>query len=304
MARLPLVSPLDRALFLKAQPYLAGLSPRVVAALAQHTEEVAFAPDAPVYEAGRAPERIYFLSSGAVRTVYEGYAPLSTAAPGGIGLIEYLAESEQPPRAWAHGDVFALSLDVATLLQLVEDEFVLYMTFARNLARAALDELRSRPPAQRAEAGFSQAREREELEAVDLVQRIARARESAFFDGSSLTVMTQLLRFQEPRLLRAGEILWAQGSPVESLALVLDGSLASACDAGETAQPAGSTLGAWELFADETRREEVRATTAARVVEIDRGLFADMLEDHFEFAMDYLAKLSRRVIGLRLVRSE
>ena len=36
---LPLVSPLERAVFLRAQPYFDGLDPAVIAVLASHTRE-------------------------------------------------------------------------------------------------------------------------------------------------------------------------------------------------------------------------------------------------------------------------
>ena len=44
--------------------------------------------------------------------------------------------------------------------------------------------------------------------------------------------------------------------------------------------------------------------TPARTIEIDRTLFTDVLEDHYEFAVDYLSKLSRRVLELRFSRRE
>jgi len=299
MARLPLVSPLDRALFLKAQPYLEGLPPRAIAALGQYTEERSFGRGEVVYEAGQATDHIHFLSSGRMRTQYPAAEPFDVAAPGGIGLVECLAESEAPPRVWAVEETFALSLGAGELVQLMEDDFLLYETLARSLARVGLDELRTQPPSRRAEPGFPPGPADASSGSLDLVHRIARAREAPFFRGSDLTVMTELLRFEEPRILEAGELLWERDSPVESLALVLDGGFVTSDGEQETRQPAGAMLGAWEVFSSEERYEDARAETRARVIEIDRTLFSDLLEDHFGFALDYLGKLARRLIALR-----
>ena len=302
LARLPLVSPLDRALFLKAQPYLEGLPSRAIAALAEYSEERSFSTGDVVYQAGEAPDRIYFLASGSVQTCYPGAPPFDLEAPSGIGIIEYLVGSEVPPRVQALADIFALSVRAAELIQLVEDDFGHYATLARGLSRALQGELAAADVARRAERGFADGQQVETYANVDLVHRIARTREAPFFEGSNLTVMTELLRFQEPRVLGPGELLWDIGSAVESLVLVLDGDFVTWCDSVETPQPAGSMLGAWELFSGESRREGARAGTAARIVEIDSTHFTDVLEDHFGFAIDYLSKLCARLLALRFGR--
>jgi CRP-like cAMP-binding protein len=304
LARLPLISPLERALFLKAQPYLEGLPSRAIAGLAEYSEERSFKPGDVVYRAGEAPDRVYFLASGSVRTEYPGAPPFELEAPCGIGIIEHLVGSRVPPAVSAIRETFALSVRAAELFQLIEDDFGHYATLTRGLSRALLEELAGAAAARRVEGGFRDTQQRVTYAAVDLVHRIALAREAPFFAGSNLTVMTELLRFQEPRILGAGELLWDVGSAVESLALVLDGEILTWREGAETAQPPGSMLGAWEVFSVESRREGARAKTAARIIEIDRTHFADVLEDHFAFAIDYLSKLCRRLLELRFGQPE
>lgn len=299
MSRLPLVSPLDRAVFLKAQPYLSGLPSTAIAALAQHTEERFFSAKEVVYEAGVPPAHVYFLASGGVRTQYEGSPPFDISSPGGIGLIEHLAGSERPPSARALEDTLALSVDVSSLMQIVEDDFVLYMTLARNLALAATQAVSEQGSEGLPERGFPEDRLQETYATLDLVHRLAQAREAPFFEGSSLTVLTELLRFQEPRVLPQGATLWKQGSPVESMVLALDGTFVTTRAGVETVHPVGSMIGGWEIFTGQPRFETAQAVTAARTIEIDRALLADVLEDHFEFAIDYMSKLCRRVIEVR-----
>ncbi len=302
MARLPLVSPLDRALFLKAQPYLEGLASTALAALAQYTEESFFARKQAVYTRGVPPDKVYFLASGGVRIQYAADQPFDVLSPGGVGLVEHLAQSEEPPAAWALEDTLALSLDAGSFMQIIEDDFLLYMSIAGSLARATIEALNDWGSKRPAERGFSEDRLQETFATLNLVHRLALAREAPFFRGSNLTVLTELLRFQQPRVLRAGEPLFEEGGAVESMALILDGTFVTTSRRGETLHPVGSMLGGWEIFTQQARHETARAVTPARIIEIDRTLFTDVLEDHDEFAVDYLSKLSRRVIELRYSR--
>jgi len=320
MRSLPLVSPIDRALFLKAQPYLAGISPQMIAVLAAHSEEREFRPEQTLFEPGALPDTIFFLSTGGVRIEYVGAGSktvFEVEAPGGVGLMEYLACSEQPPAVRATAETQALAVDPRILMQLVEEDFLLYQSIARTLGRALLDARHALGPRRPPEKGYSREPLGSLPRSLDLVQRLVRAREAPFFRSSNVTVMTELLRFQEPRRLDAGELLWESGEPVSSMALVLEGRCRAKTRGGdpaavgeplerrsrharhETLYPAGSVLGAWEIFAVESRAETVRAEAETWILEIDRVLLTDVLEDHFEFALDYLEKMASEIVALR-----
>ena len=103
--------------------------------------------------------------------------------------------------------------------------------------------------------------------------------------------------------LDEGERLFTAGDPMTSLAVLLDGALETRDDAGVAiAHAAGTVLGAWDVFGSDLREETVTATRACRILEIDRALFVDVLEDHADFAQNYLAKMSRRLLELRYGR--
>jgi hypothetical protein len=89
MAHLPLVSPVDRALFLRAQPYLEGVTSSVLASLATYSEERFYPAATRIREEGSAVDRIVFLGWGSVE-VAESEGPDATyrtiEAPGAIGL--------------------------------------------------------------------------------------------------------------------------------------------------------------------------------------------------------------------------
>lgn len=329
MRSLPLVSPIDRALFLKAQPYLAGITPQMIAVLAAHSEEREFRPQETVFAAGVLPDTIFFLSTGGVRIEYAG-TPSKTVfdvkAPGGVGLMEYLACSEQPPAVRATAQTQALGVDPRIFMQLVEEDFTLYQSIARTLGGAILDARNALGPRRPPEKGYPGGATGPLPESLDLVQKLVRAREAPFFRSSNVTVMTELLRFQQPRRLDAGETLWEAGDPVSSIALVLEGHCTATAPrtrgggapksvhrgnrepAGRQsresiAYPAGSVLGAWELFGVESRAETAKAEGDTWILEIDRIHLTDVLEDHFEFALDYLEKLASEVVALRSMQS-
>ena len=297
MSRLPLISPLERALFLKAFPYFEELPPATIASLASHTEERSFAAGETVHEPGARPRQIVFLAEGSATLEYPGCEPNVIDAPGGLGLIAYFAGRDPFPTTRAIGPTLALVIPVHSFLQILEDDFVLFTTLARNGGRLVRDHAGRRLP----EPGFPGPAMRETYAVLDLVQRLVTARKAPFFEGSNLTVVTELLRYQEPRVVEAGESLWLEGASVDSMALVLDGAFVSKGATGETVHPAGAMLGGWEIFSFDPRRETATATVSSRIIEIDRTLFADVLEDHFDFALDYLGKLCRRVVALRTV---
>lgn len=301
MTRLPLVSPLDRALFLKAHPFLHELPPASVAALAAYSEERTYDAGDVIHEAGVLPRELCFLATGSVEVTYAGAEPFVIEAPGGIGLIDAFAGSDAP-RVVAREPTLGLAIALAVFEQLLEDDFVMVMGFAADASHALLDALAGRgaPPSC---MGRNPDLPRDRTSAMlDLVDRLAFAREVPFFERTNLTVLTELLRFQEPRVIAAGEVLWNEGDPVESLALLLDGEFESLAGGLTTRYPVGSMLGAWTILSGRSRSETLRATEPSRILEIDRSLFVDVLEDHFEFAIDYLGKVCRRLVEARTGR--
>ncbi len=325
MRNLPLVSPIDRALFLKAQPYLAGISPQMIAVLAAHSEEREFGPQETVFAAGVPPDTIFFLSTGGVRIEYDdtrSKAAIEVEAPGGVGLMEYLVCSEHPPAVRATTQTQALAVDPRIFMQLVEEDFRLYQSIARTLGRAVLDARNALGPRRLPERGYGEQPPGPLPESLDLVQKLVRARAAPFFRRSDVMVMTELLRYQKPRRLDAGQTLWEAGNPVSSMALVLDGRCTATVPDARTqaetkrgdgenrdsggrparepiAYPAGSVLGAWEILAVESRAETTEAAVGTWILEIDRVHLTDVLEDHFEFALDYLEKMAGEVVALR-----
>lgn len=300
MARLPLVSPLDRALFLKAQPYLDGLPPNLLALLASHTEEVFFAKGERVRRHGDPIDTIHFFGTGAFEILPElgegRIGRFELTAPGVIGLVDHLAQTTRPPAVRAAVDTLCLAIGTDELDQILEDHFPLVHQIARansdTIVRARMAERDER----RDEPGFAQPELVDAPAELDLVQRLARARRAPFFQGTNLTLLAELIKLDEPDRIAKDEFLWRECDPIDRMALVLEGRFRSEGRHGVARAGAGATLGAWEITASGTHFEGWVAETCSRVAWIEKELFIDLLEDHFELSQLHLRRLSQEVV--------
>lgn len=305
MARLPLVSPLDRILFLKAQPYLVGQAPEVLTALASYSEERFFARGSVVRSGAEWVEEVLFLVEGRLQVdeVSETWEPpREVSAPGVIGLPHHFAGIHRPPDVRALDDTLCLAIGVGDLDQILEDHFTLSLCFATRTGQEAIRALRMLGRDRPDEPGFPSGLARETPAQLDIVQRLAYARRAPLFERTNLTVLGQLVRSEEFEILKPGDVLWRKGDRIDRMALVLDGSLRLDEEEGGARAPSGAVVGAWEIAGEGRRRESWVADSDCRLLPIRRDLFIDLLEDHFDFALDYLrATAEQTVKGWRLV---
>jgi CRP-like cAMP-binding protein len=299
MARLPLVSPLDRALFLKAQPYLDRLPPNLLATLASYSEEQ-FYPAGTLIRAQNAPiQEILFLGTGALeitRPNVPNSRSVRIEAPGAVGLAHHFAHLDRSPAVHAAADTLCLAFATIDLDQILEDHFSLFLELARTSCEHAIanfKELRLERPA---EEGFEMIHHHETPIQLDLVQRLAKAKSAPLLRGTNLTVLGELIRFASTETIAAGAKLWSAGDPIDRMVLILDGSFYSEGEFGRCEAPSGATLGAWEIHAGAAHFEGWIAKEPSRIMSIPKDLFTDLLEDHFEFAMDYLRKVSQKIV--------
>lgn len=298
MARLPLVSPLDRALFLKAQPYFEGLAPNLLALLASHSEEMFFPAGARVRRAGDPIDTVHFFGSGALaieHTIDDRSARFEVTAPGAIGLADHFAQTPVPPAARALVDTFCLTLSTADLDQILEDHFSLVHQFARASCDSVVDARKALGAMRTDELGFEASDLIDTPATLDLVQRLSRARRAPLLRGTNLTILAELIKLDEPEHLAVGEAIWSEGDPIDRMVWILDGRFRTDGNFGLAHAGAGAMLGAWEIVATGPRFEGWVAEVPSRVLSIEKELFIDLLEDHFEFAQVYLRRLSAQV---------
>lgn len=299
MSRLPLVSPLDRALFLKAQPYFAGLPSSVLTVLASYSEEQFYPAGSSIRSENATIDRAIFLGSGEVRVGRPDASRgsgMRVQAPGAIGLAHSFAHAKRVPPVRAMSDTLCLEIGVDDLSQILEDHFSLLLQMTRTSAEQVRGNTVALGSARPKERGFSKEDRQETPVRLDLVQRLARAKRAPLFRETNLTVLGELFRSDQPDLIQPGEALWKPGDPIDRMAFVLDGGFRTDGTLGDCLAPAGATLGAWEIALESTRAEGWIATQPSRVLSISRELFIDLLEDHFEFAETYLRRVNRQIL--------
>ena len=307
MTRLPLVSPLDRALFLKAQHYLDHLPAEILAALASCSEERFFSAGSVVREPGVQSTPVFFLATGAV----EFGAPDGVDAPGfrieapeAVGLAHLFAQTQFPPGIYAVEDTLLLEIAKRDFEQIIEDHFALFLQVAQANCESTIMLYRELGQDRPAAEGFRQATRDSTHDPIhkttsvelDLVHRLAQIKHVPFLEGTNLTILAEILRSCDPRRLEAGEAVWREGDPIDELVLLLEGRAHSEGPSGIHHAPAGATLGAWELFSEEPRIESWIAGEPCRIVSVSRALFIDLLEDHFEFSQAYLRRTSQGIV--------
>ncbi|MFT5695042.1 MAG: CRP-like cAMP-binding protein [Myxococcota bacterium] len=299
MSRLPLVSPLDRALFLKAQPYLDGLRSSVLTALASYTEEQFYPAGSTIRERGKPIDKIFFIADGTVQVANADLTSRlsqSIEAPGVVGLAHHFAATPSPPGVTATADAICLEISTSDLDQILEDHFSLLLQMSRSSSTQAVLNFKLLKGARPPEPGFSTADLIDTPVILDFVHKLARAKRTPFLRKTNLTVIGELIRLDEPKLIKAGDVLWAEGDPIDRIALVLDGSFSTVGDGAQCHAPSGAAIGAWEILLEEPRFETWIADETSRCIYIDRNLFIDVLEDHFEFSRSYMQQVSQRVV--------
>ncbi|MCR9093138.1 MAG: cyclic nucleotide-binding domain-containing protein [bacterium] len=294
MARLPLVSPLDRILFLKAQPYLVGQTPGVLTALASYTEDRFHAAGTVVRPASKRFDEILFLAEGAVEILEASARRIE--APGVIGIPHAATGATEAPEIHAAEDTLLLAIATADMDQILDDHSALLMNFSLRTAEQFLHVERSlgdqRPeiPAFSEEDGAGTPIE------LDLVHRLARARRAPFFAETNLSVLGQLIRYEEVRRIQPQEALWEIGDPIQEMTLVLDGSFESRGPFPVTNARAGAVIGAYDILSEGDREESWVARKPSRVLDISRNHFIDVFEDYPEFARAYHAYCARATL--------
>jgi CRP-like cAMP-binding protein len=293
---LPLVSPLERAVFLRAQPYFDGLEPAVLAVLASHTREHRARAGEVLFDEARSIRRVSFIVEGCVRTILDGETLFEIDAPGGVGLAHGFARGAMPPTAIAVTDCLTLQIEFDSFLQILEDHFSLVLQIARIFSRLILDSerkieappFRSAPPATDAAS----------LASLDLVHRMAWARRSPIFHDANLAVVAELMRATEEVRLEKDDWLWHAHSDADAIALLVDGALSLEGGPSTSQIGPGSLVGFAELFSDRPRERGARAEGPCVLLRADRSAVVDAMEDHFDLALDFLNAFATRHLAL------
>ncbi len=284
--RLPLVSPLERALFLRSHPHLSGLSSDVIAVMAANTRE-AFLPKGTIFKEEDSPvDTLYFIVEGRIRVQHRDGLLFHLEPPGGAGLWWALAEFEGGPAFAADTDAVVLEIGVDPFFDILEDHFPLvlqlYDVLSGELTRLERDlgePPRVSEPPQNPPPCPTQP--------LDLVERLLWTTRCGAFEDVNLSALSELVRAHPEIRLQPGEVLWNEGEPSEFLALVTHGVVR--CSSPHTYRnfSAGPTvvIGIDDTIAGRSRSYSARAATGSILIRVDRQTYLDVLEDNFDLAL-------------------
>lgn len=300
MSELPLVSPLDRVLFLRSRPDFVDLDPTVLVAIANHTEERSYREGEEIFAESDLHRHVHFLVEGTVRTTVGGEVSYDVSAPGGVGLMRELARSPEPGGAIALTEVVSLRIEIENFFQVMEDHFHLVLGLMRSftaLISSAEEQLEIAPGG----VVCVDCSEPDSDESLDLVQKLSRARRAPLFEAANLTMLTELLRGIPESYVEKDEWLFRAGQQPDTLHLVIEGAVRIENPAKTRVAYAGpgDLVALSDFCSNEPHSFGAVTETPVQLLRIDKSHYVDVLEDHFDHALDLLALLAQRHIELR-----
>lgn len=300
MPELPFLSPLERVLFLRNSPDFSLLEPAVLIAIASHTVEMSYRAGDEIYAEPDSNRYLYFVVEGTVRTTLAGRTLFDISSPGTVGLMRVLARSTLPDAVTALTEVVTLRIEIDNFLQVMEDHFHLVLGLIRNVTSLIAD-VEARLEIAPGREVCIECIEPDSKRSLDLVQRLSRARQSTLFKTANLTMLSELLRGVCESHVEPGEWLFRAGQQPDTLHLVFDGVVRIENPSGSRVAYAGQgdLVALSEYYCDAAHSYGAVTETAVQLLRIDRAHYLDLLEDHFDHALDLLCVLAQRYIELR-----
>jgi CRP-like cAMP-binding protein len=289
----------ERILYLKKLPALAGLPTADLAAIAELQVERPVRAGDVLLESGEETRGVYFVLEGAVDCHRRGRFVGRVGPGGGLGGLVLFAQDREGVRAVAASDGRVLELDGEALLDVFEDRFRILHHVMRGTCRQLLD-LVIRSKTQPFQNLPAVAPPKDATKDLDLVERILFLRTMAPFKRSSINALAELSRNTTHVRFPAGTVLWKAGEIGSTAYLVLDGIVVGRVAESDVAFRAGpgTPLGASEMMAELPRWYDATAETPVAALQGSTEALLDVFEDNYEMARDYLALWARAVLGL------
>ena len=291
------VGQVQRMLLLRTFPAYAKLPAEHLAVVATYTRDTFVRAGTVLQHEGEPSTTLYFIVTGAVE-LRKGDRVLKRLGPksvvGGIGA---LARTLHPYDVVVAEDTLALSMRVEDTWDIFEDHFPLLRSVLMGVSRQVLENRKAMGPT----AGYAPP-SRESVQCptrpLDLVERMARLRQSISFAESRLDAIAEIAREAREQRHDTGAILWREGAHQDSYVVIVSGIID--CVSEETGQRfsfgPGDAVGALDAIAGVPRWYTARAATPLTVLRIDCETMFDLFEDHFELAQDVLAMMARAIM--------
>lgn len=289
--------PLERALYLRTLPELAGLSADDLGIVAQSARIRRFPAGTVLIDPAAPPHAIHAIAKGTVLVHGRGYRGDRIGPGRGVGMLSLLARSAGLT-ATAETEVETLEFEADTVLDSYEDHFNLLYHQIRNLARRTLAARRRLTPRSPLKS-WPEPPDYGDRD-LDLVERLVVIRRASPLPRNSLTAMAEIARLMEEHHFAPGDYLWREGDNSGHLLTIVSGTVRCVPSHGAPAFQCGPgyPLGDTESLSGEPRWFDAVAETATIVLRGDTETYLDVLEDHFEMAADFLAAMASDLLDL------
>jgi CRP-like cAMP-binding protein len=299
-----LVSMVERLLYLKSLPTLAGLPGQELAGIAERATERMFSKGSVVMREGQPVNAIYLVVDGALAIHRHGRF-VSRMGPGaGVGGLGLFARDPEGAQVVAEADTLALEIDAEAMLEILEDRFPVLLHLLHDISREVV-ELIIRLRLDPYEGTQPHSRRVDPSRELDLVERIFFLRQMPVFAKASINALAKLSRQLAQVRFAPGITLWREGESAPGTYLILSGTVRGRSEKNGLDFRAGSgaPLGAIEAGAEAPRFYDAVTETEVVALQGNQEALLDVFEDNFEMAMDYVAAFARymlRVLESRL----
>lgn len=296
MDRALFVGPLDRVLLLRTVPMLEELGPIQLAAIAQHARE-RFLTRGTSLRLGRdAAETIHLVVDGELEMTRSDGTSRTLARGDAVGFLEMLSRSELALEVRAISDTTTLELDWDAQIDVCEEHFAVVMQYVAHLSGRILDALGERPAASQ---GPVQLLESQRFSAaLNLIERTLVLSGSGALSSGCLDALSELAHHVKEVRSGGGHELWAIDDPADHFLLIAAGCIRCGPAAGAFEHRAGTVVGLYESLCRRPRWHGARSESGTIALRIEIEPFIDILEDHFDLALDLLAALARELMEL------
>jgi CRP-like cAMP-binding protein len=296
--------PLERLLYLKRIPVLAGLPASELLTIADAASERFFPKGSVVFREGDKASSMHFVVEGALAHDRQGRRLGVVGPGGGLGALPLLARATMESRAVAETDTLTLEIDADAVEEVLEDRFLIVQYLLRELSRQALELVRRHrldPTLFFPELPVPLP----EREGLDLVDRLLLLRRMPVFGRTSITALAELARTMANVRYEPGTQLWQEGEPAQGMVMISNGRVQASGSGGVGFEAGpGFPLGALEAIAQTPRWYAARAVTPVVALQAQPDVLVDLFEDNFEMAMDYLALVAATTLRIVAWRAE
>lgn len=297
-------------LYFRTVPALESLSSTHLGAIAQHAEEEFFPEETFLLHPGRPREAFFVIVQGKV-SVRAPTGREEIRGPGeAVGFLHLLGRSEEELEARALWDTVALRVDWDAHLDVCERYFPILEAHMEFLARRCQEETdRQRVGGNDPARPFSPSPAHSDPErspaatsgtSLNLVQRLVALHRCMAFPSTNMDALAELARHLHEVRIRPGRDFWKEGEPSGSFLLVVSGGVVRESPEGTWRQEfgPGEVVGQTEALSGLPRRSRLRAQTPTVALEVALEALFDILEDHFNMAVDFTAELARELTRL------